>query len=121
MTKPKRIHTVTTGPGGMKIHEWFENDLLHRENGPAVVYEGGAKYWLIRGKMHREDGPAFIGADGRRAWYKNGQKHREDGPAYIPIEEPPEYWYRDQHIKAQNLEEFKQEVLLMKIAEVQDS
>lgn len=33
--------------------------ILHREDGPALEYLNGKKYWFIDGKIHREDGPAI--------------------------------------------------------------
>ena len=54
---------------------------LHREDGPAVEWFEGSKYWYIDGKLHREDGPACEWADERRRsneWYINGKRHREE-------------------------------------------
>ena len=44
---------------------------LHRLDGPAVVYAGGANAWYQNGLRHRTDGPAFMLADGRKWWYLN--------------------------------------------------
>lgn len=34
---------------------WYQNDELHRENGPAVIYpDGNAHYWL-RGVLYKKD------------------------------------------------------------------
>ena len=51
---------------------------LHREDGPAVIFEGGVEQmWYRNGKLHREDGPAVaiaysnIGVYISR-WYLNG-------------------------------------------------
>jgi hypothetical protein len=49
--------------------------MLHREDGPAEVYDG-YKAWYINGKRHREDGPAIEWKDGR-SWYLNGEKLTE--------------------------------------------
>lgn len=54
---------------------------LHREEGPAQVYNNGRTAWFRNGELHREDGPAIDDGFGNRAWYINGQHHREDGPA----------------------------------------
>lgn len=32
---------------------------LHREDGPAIKYEGGDESWYIDGYLHRDDGPAI--------------------------------------------------------------
>ena len=29
---------------------WFQNDKLHRNDGPAVEYASGSKEWYINGK-----------------------------------------------------------------------
>jgi hypothetical protein len=65
-----------------KITRWYnESNQLHRENGPAIKYANGDKFYLINGKLHREDGPAVEDADGYMAYYINDKLHREDGPA----------------------------------------
>ena len=58
-------------------------DLLHREDGPAVVWKYGAQEWYREGKRHREDGPAETMPNGYEAWYQDGKHHREDGPALV--------------------------------------
>lgn len=37
----------------------YRNDVLHREDGPAVEWFNVDKWWYIDGKLHREDGPAI--------------------------------------------------------------
>ena len=45
-------------PDGDK--EYYNNEgLLHREDGPAVIYKNGPKCWYLNGKRHRIDGPAI--------------------------------------------------------------
>jgi hypothetical protein len=62
---------------------WYNsNGELHREDGPAVEYTNGDKYWYINGKLHRIDGPAIEYNNKHKLWYINGKKHREDGPAF---------------------------------------
>ena len=43
-------------------------DLLHCEDGPAVVFKNGTKKWFINGKKHREDGPAIEWSNGNMVW-----------------------------------------------------
>ena len=51
------------------------------------------KYWYDSdGKWHRENGPAIEWADGGKFWYKHGKRHREDGPAYESVYGYKEYW-----------------------------
>jgi hypothetical protein len=57
--------------------------VLHREDGPAVIYENGDMYWYRYGKQHRVGGPAEIYSDGEKTWFKNGKIHRDGGPAII--------------------------------------
>ena len=47
--------------------------ILHREDGPAVEYANGSKYWCINNKFHREDGPAIEWFSGGRIWYLNNE------------------------------------------------
>ena len=73
--------------------EWFNlNGEHHREDGPAVEYTNGDKYWFINGKLHRGDGPATEFANGDKYWYINGQYHRETGPA-IELVDGTSSWY----------------------------
>jgi hypothetical protein len=60
-----------------------QQGLLHREDGPAVVYSDGTREWYRNDQLHREDGPAVVFPDGRKYWYRNDRRHREDGPAII--------------------------------------
>jgi hypothetical protein len=63
--------------------EWYLNDILHRTDGPAVIWPDGSQQWFTNGERHRIDGPAVILADGYQAWYINDKCHRTDGPAII--------------------------------------
>lgn len=56
-------------------------DTLHKEDGPAMIWDDGTKAWYVNGQLHREDGPAVEYADGSRSWYFNGKLHRVGGPA----------------------------------------
>lgn len=60
---------------------WYQDNQLHRLDGPAVEYTDGDRYWYQNGQRHRTDGPAVECADGTRYWYKNNLLHRTDGPA----------------------------------------
>ncbi len=42
------------------VKRWYLNEVLHREDGPAVEYPNGQSCWFLNGQYHREDGPAFI-------------------------------------------------------------
>jgi hypothetical protein len=52
--------------------------ILHREDGPAVEWCDGTKFWIINGLFHREDGPAIDEwVDGYKAWYLNDERLTE--------------------------------------------
>lgn len=57
--------------GGYK--EYYKNNLLHREDGPAVEHPDGQKQYYFEGKLHRIDGPAVIHINGYKEWWINGQ------------------------------------------------
>jgi hypothetical protein len=61
--------------------EYYKNGLLHRENGPAIIYADGRKKWYQNGHLHRLDGPASEWPKFYREWYQTGLLHRTDGPA----------------------------------------
>ena len=61
--------------------------ILHREDGPAIEYADGSKFWYLNGIHHRSDEPAREYNDGTKEWYLNGNLHRIDGPAYEGISE----------------------------------
>ena len=71
---------------------WWLNGERHREDAPAVEHANGNKSWWLNGKRHREDGPACEYIDGGKEWYLNGKRHREDGPA-IEYFFGNKYWY----------------------------
>ena len=74
--------------------EYYQNGRLHREDGPAIEWKNGDKYWYKNGEFHREDGPAIENVNGYKAWYKNGERHREDGPA-IECSYGDKEWYKN--------------------------
>ena len=71
---------------------WHLDGKLHREDGPAIECARGTKYWHLDGKLHRENGPAVERTDGTKHWYLNGERHREYGPA-IECANGAKYWY----------------------------
>lgn len=77
---------------------WLDaNNQRHRDGGPAVVREDGAKEWYQHGKLHRLNAPAVEGGssavygdqfivrpfENHREYWHQGERHREDGPAQI--------------------------------------
>lgn len=52
---------------------------LHRDDGPAVIFNIGYKAWWVNGKRHRTDGPAIEYISGcEQQWYINGQHLTEE-------------------------------------------
>lgn len=58
-----------------------EQGQLHREDGPASIWQDGTKFWFVNGKLHREGAPAVEWSHGGREWRIDGVIHRTDGPA----------------------------------------
>ena len=52
---------------------WFKEgtDILHREDGPAVEYADGTKFWFQNGLLHRLNGPAVELLNGDKEYYLN--------------------------------------------------
>lgn len=92
--------------------EWWLNDKLHREDGPAVIWPNGRTEWWLHGKVHRKDGPAISGGNSGEFWMQNGMMHREDGPAYISNGSPPhkEWWLKG--IKLDPVEVFLRKLIV---------
>lgn len=78
---------------------WFLNDVLHREDGPALEYTDGEKWWYLNGELHRENGPAVERPNGTKEWYLNGKRHREDGPAVEFASGKKEWWANGKQYK----------------------
>lgn len=57
---------------------WYDQDNLpHKDDGPARVYSNNTKMWFKHGKIHREDGPAYIQANIKR-YYLDGKNISEE-------------------------------------------
>ena len=48
---------------------YYINNVLYREDGPAIEYTNGDKHWFKNGMLHREDGPAIELNNGNMAWF----------------------------------------------------
>lgn len=62
-----------------KLH--YVDGKIHRDDGPASIWDDGGEAWYRKGLRHRDGGPAICRPDGSKTWYQNGLRHREDGPA----------------------------------------
>lgn len=58
-------------PYGNKRH--YINDKLHCDDGPAVIFRSGTKYWFKENLRHREDGPAVESVAGYCSWWYEGK------------------------------------------------
>ena len=57
---------------------WYKGpgmEILHREDGPAVEYADGEKWWYLNGRLQREDGPAVESNDGYKEWWLNDKRY----------------------------------------------
>ena len=60
------------------LRYYNEKDLLHNENGPAVVFKNGTKIWQQNDLLHRLDGPAVIWSNGDKEWWIKGKQLTEE-------------------------------------------
>ncbi len=65
---------------------------MEKRHRDGVFYTNGSEFWYNNGIIHRDDGPAVIRPDGHQAWYQNGKRHREDGPA-VTYSNGYQEWY----------------------------
>jgi hypothetical protein len=55
--------------------EWYQNNELHRIDGPAIEHKNGDKFWFQNGLRHRIGRPAIENVNGDKLWYQNGIKY----------------------------------------------
>lgn len=68
--------TLKTGDDG--IDRWYDDqNRYHNDDGPAITWKDGTKFWYLHGRTHRENGPAIEWADGRKEFRLNGLKVSE--------------------------------------------
>ena len=63
---------------GTILNKYDSTKILHRENGPAVEWDDGEKWWYFEDKKHRLDGPAVEYSDGRELWFINDDRLSEE-------------------------------------------
>lgn len=51
---------------------WYQDDLIHRKDGPAMELFDGSKLWAQHGLYHRDSGPAVEYANNDKYWYIHG-------------------------------------------------
>jgi len=59
---------------------WYKpgTNIQHREDGPAIEWADGDKFWFLNGKRHREDGPAVVRANRAEGFYLEGNCYSEE-------------------------------------------
>ena len=57
---------------------WYQNGILHREDGPAIEYVDGICYWFQNDQVHREDGPAIEYPKDTDQWFLNNVEYTEE-------------------------------------------
>ncbi len=68
------MHEIRKDSQGTK---WYYTDgLLHREDGPAVLYADGSESWFMNGVLHRTGGPARDWVYGNEEWYQHGKPYQ---------------------------------------------
>lgn len=60
--------------------EYYKNGKLHREDGPAVIYNNGRKEWWVNGRRHREGGPAVEWINGTNQYWTHGRYWGDNPP-----------------------------------------
>lgn len=65
------------------IEFWYKNNLIHKDNGPAIIWPEGNEQWHKNGKRRRTNGPVMIYPNGKEEWRKSKRKRRTDAPAEI--------------------------------------
>lgn len=53
-------------------HRVDQPDIIHREDGPAIIWDDGSKFWYYDGVNHNENGPSAIYRTGKVYWHYHG-------------------------------------------------
>ncbi len=72
------------------IRYYNEQFKLHREDGPALEYSNGDKFWIVNDSYHRLDGPALEYASGDRCYYIMGKQYSYEN--WLAIKDFPLLW-----------------------------
>jgi hypothetical protein len=63
--------------------EYFKNNLLHREDGPAWITSYNLKSWFFRGRYHNLNGPARILPDGKEEYWIHGKESTKEAIEFL--------------------------------------
>lgn len=67
-------------------------EIMSSDDNPKISAFGTKRWYNKSGLLHRIDGPAILFVSGSEIWYKNGKKHRIRGPAVTMHERGGEWW-----------------------------
>lgn len=89
--------------------QFWDEGVLTRYDGPAIVHANGDKFYYRDFKLHRENGPAIYLTDGTRYFYKHGLLHNMAGPAVKTMPGSyTEYWIDGvKHTKKQYMDKLQ--------------
>ena len=73
----KKYYVTVDDAGTTRWYKDAGHSIQHRENGPAVEYADGDKFWYQNGQFHRIDGPAVVYSNGQEEWYINDRQLTE--------------------------------------------
>ena len=78
---------------------------LHDAKKPAIHQkDNGYKEWWLNNMLHRNGGPAIEHINGDVEYYENGLRHRTDGPALsFNCGEHQEYWLSGKQVTEQDI------------------
>ena len=68
-------YKITNEFGGKS---WYQDNKLHRKNGPAIIYDNGTRLWIMEDEFNREDGPAVMWPSGGKVWYLKGIEYSKE-------------------------------------------
>jgi hypothetical protein len=89
---------IDTNKNGKYIEDkrivYYKNGLVHREDGPAIIFFNGDKTWYKNGKFNRINGPSIELSNGTKCWCQNGRFHKIDGPS-IEYKDGSKYWFKN--------------------------
>ncbi len=94
----KREVVCISEPNERNVQRWYLKGtrILHREDGPAVIYPGSSYHYYYEGRSHNIDGPAIYFADCSEHWFYHGVLHRMNGPAIRDLR--PEWSYEEWYL-----------------------
>ncbi len=74
-----RAYKYTTVDGDVFYYKDVLRTILHREDGPAIEFANGNKFWYYDSILHRLDGPAVVRIKpARHEWYIYGVQFSEE-------------------------------------------